>query len=177
MELMKATINSTDLSDSYREMYNTCAVVGGLIIAFCFSATQVRLEATNSSLETIWGMDIAQSDSYIDFYGLTIGLALVFAFLDIAYAVHMNTMLAQIPQDATTLFFNMTGSARIQIPFVFQIITLFFISDRYIITNFVELFHMGFCSYLFYNCHSHMLFYCGFVERTSCANRSFKKNI
>lgn len=123
MELMQATIDSTELNNSYNDIYSTTSVVGGLVIAFCFSATQARFSGT-TEVATIWS-SLASMQDVQDVYGLLIGLALVFAFFSIIYSMLMTTMLAQIPKHATNLFFDLLGLVRVQIVFILQYVTLF----------------------------------------------------
>jgi len=123
MELMQATIDSTELNGSYTDIYNTTAVIGGLVIAFCFSATQSRFASADASITTIWSS--LQSMTMVeDVYGLVIGVALIFSFFSIIYSMFMSTMLAQIPKEGTNQFFEMVGLIRIQAVFVLQQVTL-----------------------------------------------------
>lgn len=121
MALMETTISAKDLNASYKDIYNTTSVIAGLIIAFSFSATFTRLVPADG-LETIWGA--STRSTIVDIYGLLIGISLVASFSAILYSTFMTTMLAQIPAEATTRFFQLTGSVRIQIVFLFQQIML-----------------------------------------------------
>lgn len=123
MELMQATIDSSDLNSSYTDINNTTAVVGGLVIAFCFSATQSRFTSADADITTIWS-SLSSMKGVEDVYGLIIGLSLVASFFSIIYAMFMTTMLAQIPKSATNQFFEMVGNMRIQIVFALQAITV-----------------------------------------------------
>lgn len=122
MELMQATISSEELSDDYKDIFSTTSIIGGLIIAFCFSATQTRLTPT-STVTTIWGNDV-NIPIVVDFYGLIIALALISSFLAITYSTFLSIMMAQIPKNATTRFFEYLGPARFQVVFLMMTITL-----------------------------------------------------
>lgn len=125
MELMQATIPAEELNSSYTDINNTTAVVGGLVIAFCFSATQTRFTSLDGSesIKTIWA-SLESMKGVEDVYGLLIGLALVFSFFAIIYSMFMTTMLAQMPKDVTNQFFELVGIVRIQVVFTLQTITL-----------------------------------------------------
>lgn len=125
MELMQATIPAEELNSSYTDINNTTAVVGGLVIAFCFSATQTRFSSLDATegIKTIWA-SLDSMKGLEDIYGLLIGLALVFSFFAILYSMFMTTMLAQMPKDVTNQFFELVGVLRIQAVFTLQTITL-----------------------------------------------------
>lgn len=124
--LIQKTLNDSELNQSYKDILNNLSVIGGLIIAFCFSATQNRQDSTSVAITTIWGHRITNFETIFDIYGLFIALALVTSFFLVIYSTTLSICLSQIPPQLTSRLFALIGAAGIAVVFVSLVFTLAF---------------------------------------------------
>ncbi len=120
MELMQGTVDAVEMNANYRGVFDTIAVIGGLVMAFSFDAVGALpdVEANN---KIMWEDD--QVEAIQNFYGAAMGTTVCFSALAMLMGVFFSIILAQMDAKMTVEFFEHAG-VRCQAVFPVTVITL-----------------------------------------------------